>query len=191
MKITNKHYNYSNNEDIFIVPDYISVYADHAMDKQISSAYWSYLQKWVQHCQNHCAWFLARVIQLWGAHWLNCVISSDPKSQQNQQHGHISQMLMSEKGWEVDKGIETAGNSKFDQISKAGASIPIPFVNQGQGRCVRLYSWCTLPNHISPWYTLSPPPGEKLSQYCSIWPNFQLWGLLHPPHSPIRANFPC
>jgi len=38
MKITNRNYNYGNNYDILIVTDYISVYADHAMDKQISSA---------------------------------------------------------------------------------------------------------------------------------------------------------
>ena len=30
-------YNYSNNYEIFIVSDYISVYADHTIDKQISS----------------------------------------------------------------------------------------------------------------------------------------------------------
>jgi len=37
--ITDKNYNYSNNYEIFIVSlsDYISVYADHATDKQISS----------------------------------------------------------------------------------------------------------------------------------------------------------
>ena len=35
--ITDKNYNYSNNYDIFIISDYISVYADHAIDKQISS----------------------------------------------------------------------------------------------------------------------------------------------------------
>jgi len=33
--ITDKNYNYSNNYEIFIISDYISVYADHA--KQISS----------------------------------------------------------------------------------------------------------------------------------------------------------
>jgi len=35
--ITDKNYNYSNNYDIFIISDYISVYADHAIDKQILS----------------------------------------------------------------------------------------------------------------------------------------------------------
>ena len=35
--ITDKNYNYSNNYDTFIIFDYISVYADHAIDKQISS----------------------------------------------------------------------------------------------------------------------------------------------------------
>ena len=35
--ITDKNYNYSNNYEIFIISDYISVYADHAIDKQISS----------------------------------------------------------------------------------------------------------------------------------------------------------
>jgi len=35
--ITDKNYNYSNNYKIFIISDYISVYADHATDKQISS----------------------------------------------------------------------------------------------------------------------------------------------------------
>ena len=35
--ITDKNYNYSNNYEIFIITDYISVYADHAIDKQISS----------------------------------------------------------------------------------------------------------------------------------------------------------
>jgi len=38
--ITVKNYNYSNNYDIFIISDYISVYADgadHAINKQISS----------------------------------------------------------------------------------------------------------------------------------------------------------
>ena len=33
--ITDKNYDYSNNYEIFIIPDYISVYADHAIDKQI------------------------------------------------------------------------------------------------------------------------------------------------------------
>jgi len=36
-KITNKNNNYSNNDDIFNISDYISVYD--AMEKQISSAY--------------------------------------------------------------------------------------------------------------------------------------------------------
>jgi len=35
--ITDKNYNYSNNYNIFIISDNISVYADHAIDKQISS----------------------------------------------------------------------------------------------------------------------------------------------------------
>ena len=35
--ITDKNYNYSNNYEIFIISDYISVYADYAIDKQISS----------------------------------------------------------------------------------------------------------------------------------------------------------
>jgi len=36
--VTDKKYNYSNNYDIFIITsDYISVYADHTIDKQISS----------------------------------------------------------------------------------------------------------------------------------------------------------
>ena len=35
--ITDKNYNYSNNYEIFIISDYISVYADHTIDKQISS----------------------------------------------------------------------------------------------------------------------------------------------------------
>jgi len=35
---TDKNYNYNNKYDIFIISDYISVYADHAIDKQISSA---------------------------------------------------------------------------------------------------------------------------------------------------------
>jgi len=35
--ITDKNYNYSNNYDIFIISNYIPVYADHAIDKQISS----------------------------------------------------------------------------------------------------------------------------------------------------------
>ena len=35
--ITDKNYNYSNNYEIFIISDYISVYADHVIDKQISS----------------------------------------------------------------------------------------------------------------------------------------------------------
>jgi len=35
--ITNKNYNYSNNYEIFIISDYISVYAEHAIDKQIQS----------------------------------------------------------------------------------------------------------------------------------------------------------
>jgi len=34
--ITDKNYNYGNNYG-FIISDYISVYADHAVDKQISS----------------------------------------------------------------------------------------------------------------------------------------------------------
>jgi len=37
IKLTDKNYNYSNNYEIFIIADYISVYADHAIDKQISS----------------------------------------------------------------------------------------------------------------------------------------------------------
>jgi len=36
--ITDKNYNYSNNYEIFIISGYISVYADHAKDKQILSA---------------------------------------------------------------------------------------------------------------------------------------------------------
>jgi len=35
--ITDKNYNYSNNYRIFIISDYISVYADHDTHKQISS----------------------------------------------------------------------------------------------------------------------------------------------------------
>ena len=35
--ITDKNYDYSNNYEIFIISDYISVYAHHAVDKQISS----------------------------------------------------------------------------------------------------------------------------------------------------------
>jgi len=35
--ISDKNYNYSNNYDIFIISDYISVYGDHAIRKQISS----------------------------------------------------------------------------------------------------------------------------------------------------------
>ena len=35
--ITNKNYNYGNNYEIFIISDYSSVYAKHAIDKQISS----------------------------------------------------------------------------------------------------------------------------------------------------------
>jgi len=35
--ITDKNYDYSNNYEIFIISDYISVYADHAIDKQILS----------------------------------------------------------------------------------------------------------------------------------------------------------
>jgi len=33
--ITDKNYNYSNNYEIFIISDYISAYADHAIDKNI------------------------------------------------------------------------------------------------------------------------------------------------------------
>ena len=36
--ITDKNYKYSNNYEIFIISDYISVYADDGIDKQISSA---------------------------------------------------------------------------------------------------------------------------------------------------------
>jgi len=36
--ITNKNYSYSNNQEVLITTYYISVYADHAIDKQISSA---------------------------------------------------------------------------------------------------------------------------------------------------------
>ena len=35
--LTDKNYNYSNNYEIIIISDYISVYADYAIDKQISS----------------------------------------------------------------------------------------------------------------------------------------------------------
>ena len=35
--ITDKNYDYSNTYEIFIISDYISVYADQAIDKQISS----------------------------------------------------------------------------------------------------------------------------------------------------------
>jgi len=35
--ITDKNYDYSNNYEIFVISDYISVYADHTIDKQISS----------------------------------------------------------------------------------------------------------------------------------------------------------
>ena len=41
--ITDKNYNDSNNYEIFIISDYVSVYADHAIDKQISSPGLSYL----------------------------------------------------------------------------------------------------------------------------------------------------
>jgi len=34
--IIDKNYNYSNNYNIFIISDYVSVYADHAIDKEIS-----------------------------------------------------------------------------------------------------------------------------------------------------------
>jgi len=34
--ITDKNYNYSNSYEIFIISDHISVYIDHAIDKQIS-----------------------------------------------------------------------------------------------------------------------------------------------------------
>jgi len=46
--ITDKCYNCSNNYEIFIISDYVSVYADHAMDKQILGADWSYLPQLVQ-----------------------------------------------------------------------------------------------------------------------------------------------
>jgi len=36
--ITVKSFNYSNNYEIFIIYDYISVYTDYAIDKQMSSA---------------------------------------------------------------------------------------------------------------------------------------------------------
>jgi len=36
--ITDKNHNCSNNYEIFIISDYISVYADHVIDKQISYA---------------------------------------------------------------------------------------------------------------------------------------------------------
>jgi len=36
--ITDKNYNYNNNYEIFIISDYISVYVNHAVDKQTSSA---------------------------------------------------------------------------------------------------------------------------------------------------------
>jgi len=42
MKITNKNYNYGNNKDIFIVFDNISVYADHAIDKQVDNTFLSW-----------------------------------------------------------------------------------------------------------------------------------------------------
>jgi len=35
--ITDKNYNCSNNYEIFVISDYISVYTDHVIDKQISS----------------------------------------------------------------------------------------------------------------------------------------------------------
>ena len=35
IKITDKNYNYSNNYEIFIIPDYISVYDDHAIVQAI------------------------------------------------------------------------------------------------------------------------------------------------------------
>jgi len=38
IRVANKNYNYSKYCDIFNIFDHISVYADHAMDKQISSA---------------------------------------------------------------------------------------------------------------------------------------------------------
>ena len=36
--ITDKNYNYNNNYEMFIISDYISVYADQVMNKQMSSA---------------------------------------------------------------------------------------------------------------------------------------------------------
>ena len=67
--ITDKNYNYSNNYEIFITSDYISVYADHAIDKQISSADSSYLPQlvqaieylWVQLCRYSMPSLLAGV----------------------------------------------------------------------------------------------------------------------------------
>jgi len=70
MKITNRNYNYSNNYDILIVSDYISVYADHAMDKQISSADWLYLLQLVQYCWYLCPYFWLESDNC--AYWLNC-----------------------------------------------------------------------------------------------------------------------
>jgi len=52
---------------IFIISDYISVHTDHAIDKQISSADWSYLQ----YCWYLCYSFLAGVRSC--ACWLNCI----------------------------------------------------------------------------------------------------------------------
>ena len=62
--ITNNNHSYSNNWEIINISDYTSVHADHAVDEQILSTYWSYLWELVRHCRYLCSWFLAVVRQL-------------------------------------------------------------------------------------------------------------------------------
>jgi len=52
-----------------MVSDYISVYADHAMDKQMSSADWSYLPQLFQHCRCLCPHFGCRTQWLLAKLW--------------------------------------------------------------------------------------------------------------------------
>ena len=59
--ITDKNYNCSNNYEIFVISDYISVYTDHVIDKQISSVDWSYLPQLVQELLISMPSFLANV----------------------------------------------------------------------------------------------------------------------------------
>ena len=58
-----------------------------------------------------------------------------------------------------------------------------PLTNQGQIKQAKVDLWYTLP------YQNSPVWQKKPLRYHGVWPNIQIWELLHAPHSLIRTKF--